>query len=90
MRCPTCPDSVLAMSEFRGHTLDYCPQCRGVWLRAGVLDRLIGAQAASAPPPVPQPSSCGGAHGQPGGHGYDKHGGYGKHGRKGWLHRLFD
>ena len=41
MKCPSCTDTALAMSERHGVEIDYCPQCRGVWLDRGELDKLI-------------------------------------------------
>lgn len=29
------------MSERKGVEIDYCPQCRGVWLDRGELDKII-------------------------------------------------
>jgi hypothetical protein len=29
------------MSERQGVEIDYCPQCRGVWLDRGELDKII-------------------------------------------------
>ena len=52
MKCPTCTDTALVMSERQGVEIDYCPQCRGVWLDRGELDKLIdraGPTAAAAP-----------------------------------------
>lgn len=50
------------MSERSGVEIDYCPQCRGVWLDRGELDKIIdradsfaGAAAASPPPAPPAP-----------------------------------
>ena len=58
--CPTCRVN-LTMSERQGIEIDYCPQCRGVWLDRGELDKVIerseGASAPqqqAAPPPPPQ------------------------------------
>jgi Zn-finger nucleic acid-binding protein len=58
MKCPV--DSVdLIMSERSGVEIDYCPQCRGVWLDRGELDKIIdrvdslGGAAAASPPPAP-------------------------------------
>ena len=59
--CPTCRVN-LTMSERQGIEIDYCPQCRGVWLDRGELDKIIErseavaapAPRASAPPPHPQ------------------------------------
>ncbi len=41
MKCPTCPDSTLVMSDRQGVEIDYCPACRGVWLDRGELDKLL-------------------------------------------------
>lgn len=67
MKCPTCTTAELKMSERRGVEIDYCPQCRGVWLDRGELDKLIERSTrefdrdddddrpwrGSAPPPPP-------------------------------------
>jgi Zn-finger nucleic acid-binding protein len=29
------------MSELAGDQIDYCPECRGVWLERRALDRII-------------------------------------------------
>jgi Zn-finger nucleic acid-binding protein len=50
MLCPTCNNVNLAMADRQGIEIDYCPQCRGIWLDRGELDRLIErAEQASAP-----------------------------------------
>lgn len=41
MKCPVCKEPDLLMSERQGIEIDYCPQCRGVWLDRGELDKLI-------------------------------------------------
>jgi uncharacterized protein len=41
MKCPVCNDTQLVMAERQGIEIDYCPQCRGVWLDRGELDKLI-------------------------------------------------
>lgn len=56
MPCPVCKVP-LVMSDRQGVEIDYCPQCRGVWLDRGELDKIIersGAQEAPAAP-APQP-----------------------------------
>ena len=40
MNCPTCNVS-LVISERLNVEIDYCPQCRGVWLDRGELDKII-------------------------------------------------
>jgi uncharacterized protein len=49
MKCPNCPDSPLVMSERQGVEIDYCQQCRGVWLDRGELDKLIERAAVPSP-----------------------------------------
>ena len=41
MKCPACPDTRLVMSDRQGVEIDYCPDCRGVWLDRGELDKII-------------------------------------------------
>ena len=41
MNCPVCTTVQLVMSERQGIEIDYCPQCRGVWLDRGELDKVI-------------------------------------------------
>jgi Zn-finger nucleic acid-binding protein len=41
MKCPVCPASELLLSVREGIEIDYCPQCRGIWLDRGELDQLI-------------------------------------------------
>jgi hypothetical protein len=42
------------MAERSGIEIDYCPQCRGVWLDRGELDKIIERNAqAAAPAPDP-------------------------------------
>jgi uncharacterized protein len=40
MKCPHC-DQTLHMSHRDGIEIDYCPECRGVWLDRGELDKII-------------------------------------------------
>ena len=57
MQCPVCRVP-LSMSDRQGIEIDYCPQCRGVWLDRGELDKIIdraGTAPASAPQYVEQP-----------------------------------
>lgn len=92
MPCPICK-LPLVMSDRQGVEIDYCPQCRGVWLDRGELDKIIErAGAEQAPPPPrraasPQPEYApqdfshhkGYAHGHP----YKKR-------KKSFLEELFD
>lgn len=55
MKCPVCPTVNLVMSDRQGVEIDYCPECRGVWLDRGELDKIIerstAREAVSTPPP---------------------------------------
>jgi Zn-finger nucleic acid-binding protein len=48
MQCPTCKTIELKMADRQGVEIDYCPQCRGVWLDRGELDKIIEKSAAAA------------------------------------------
>ena len=41
MNCPHCPNTTLVLSERQNVEIDYCPQCRGIWLDRGELDKLL-------------------------------------------------
>lgn len=87
MPCPVC-QVPLVMSERQGVEIDYCPQCRGVWLDRGELDKIIergGREAQPAPAPqagyASPPRDQGHGHQQPYGHRKRK---------KSFLEELFD
>lgn len=40
MKCPNCNVN-LVMTDRNGIEIDYCPDCRGVWLDRGELDKII-------------------------------------------------
>lgn len=41
MLCPVCRNVELRVSDRQGIEIDFCPQCRGVWLDRGELDKII-------------------------------------------------
>jgi len=49
MNCPTCKVE-LKIADRQGVEIDYCPQCRGVWLDRGELDKIIERSAQDAGP----------------------------------------
>lgn len=83
MNCPHCKDTSLQMTEPQNIEIDYCPQCRGVWLDRGELDKLIEKSSAQ-PQPVGQEYR--------GEHHYDNnsHNSYGHKRQKSWLGEIFD
>lgn len=40
MLCPVCKTPLL-LSERQGIEIDYCGQCRGIWLDRGELDKIL-------------------------------------------------
>ena len=44
MKCPV-DGTALLITERSGVEIDYCPQCRGVWLDRGELDKIIDRAA---------------------------------------------
>jgi Zn-finger nucleic acid-binding protein len=56
MKCPTC-NVELKMTDRQGVEIDYCPNCRGVWLDRGELDKIIdrAAEAEFARPVAQAP-----------------------------------
>ncbi|MGL4758180.1 MAG: zf-TFIIB domain-containing protein [Patescibacteria group bacterium] len=41
MLCPNCKNTTLLMTNRNNVEIDYCPDCRGVWLDRGELDKII-------------------------------------------------
>ena len=93
MRCPV-DETTLVMTERSGIEIDYCPQCRGVWLDRGELDKIIDRSAGMTQPPPQQQAAT--PPRQPQYDRYDddrrryddKH--YKKRKRESWLSELFD
>ena len=102
MKCPN-DGATLTMSERSGVEIDYCPECRGVWLDRGELDKILDrvvseTPAAPAAPAAPAPPPSG--YDQ---RGYEQQRGYQQDYRSGgyqqpyrkkrkehWLSELFD
>ena len=94
MKCPICTTSNLVMSERQGIEIDYCPDCRGVWLDRGELDKIIerAVPQEMSPPPqpphAPQPNFH--ANGQSPGYGHGYSHGQKPYRKKSFLEELFD
>lgn len=102
MKCPT-DSATLVMSERSGVEIDYCPECRGVWLDRGELDKIIeraesemakSAPASAAPFSVPVPQQPAPQYGQRSDwndrdRGYDNRDGYRKNKKESWIADLF-
>jgi hypothetical protein len=70
------------MADRQGVEIDYCPQCRGVWLDRGELDKIIERSTVAQQPVVHQQHVVHSGHHDP---HYYKH-----HKQKSLLHELFD
>jgi Zn-finger nucleic acid-binding protein len=102
MKCPVCITAELKMTDRQGVEIDYCPDCRGIWLDRGELDKIIEKSCTQAP----QPQHSGennpfqNKHHDEHNPFYDKHhdkhynehgvGPQGQHQKKSWLSDLFD
>ena len=98
MACPVCRVP-LAMSDRQGIEIDYCPQCRGVWLDRGELDKIVERSTADAAPAPAARNAAPAPAAQPRGYDDDRYrqsgGGYGHGGKshkrqKHWLSEIFD
>ncbi len=87
MLCPVCHVG-LSMTDRQGVEIDFCPQCRGVWLDRGELDKIIERSASvAAAPPSPQPQQ---PHYRPDRDYRDDGRYYQKKRKKSFLEELFD
>lgn len=44
MKCPNC-NTTLLISDKQGVEIDYCPNCRGIWLDRGELEKIMERSA---------------------------------------------
>lgn len=44
MKCPNC-NTTLMISDKQGVEIDYCPNCRGIWLDRGELEKIMERSA---------------------------------------------
>lgn len=64
MNCPVC-NVPLQMTERQGVEIDYCSQCRGVWLDRGELDKIIDRSSEAGPSDYGDRRERGGREGYP-------------------------
>ena len=93
MKCPHCKDKDLVMSERKGVEVDYCPDCRGIWLDKGELDKILdrSREEEEARAKAPENQTYQQPQGMNNGHG--GHYGYGQKPykkRKSFFEELFD
>lgn len=78
MKCPMCNVSMREVDR-RGVRIDVCPECRGVWLDGGELDKLLAAGESWESEYRSRPDKD---------HRDDRH--YPKKKKKGFLGEVFD
>lgn len=88
MLCPVCHVG-LAMTDRQGVEIDYCPQCRGVWLDRGELDKIIERSSGDTAPPA-RPAPFAQQSYRPDRDYRDDGRGYPKKRKKSFLEELFD
>lgn len=92
MRCSV-DTALLVVAERSGAEIDHCPQCRGVWLDRGELDKIIDRTTDTRAPEYPAPPSHDFHHGRGdsdasrGNSSFDRGG---KRRREGFVGELFD
>ncbi len=104
MKCPVCQVE-LKIADRAGIEIDYCPNCRGVWLDRGELDKIIERalqEPLSGSPPPPPRSAPPPQRTAPPRYDddrydypehdprYDPHRGYKRRKKRNWLEDLFD
>lgn len=102
MKCPN-DAATLVMSERSGVEIDYCPECRGVWLDRGELDKILDRAEtefrAAAPASAPQAYPAQTPRYDDRSRGFDPNlgpardydnRGYGRKKKESWLSELFD
>lgn len=81
MKCPRC-ETALSISDRQGIEIDFCTQCRGVWLDRGELDKIVERASRYVDDEDDRP----GQYSRP--PQYDRDRQY--HKRKSFWHELFD
>ena len=89
MNCPVC-NIALVMSERQGVEIDYCPQCRGVWLDRGELDKIVERSTSEMPQRSSRESDYDRRDSHHGKHHGDDHGDGHYKKKRSFLSELFD
>jgi len=94
MKCPICNAIDLIIAERQGVEIDYCPQCRGIWLDRGEIDKIIErSYATTATRSQPEQNNFYAGHRSSNdtrhheGHGSAHNG---QNHKKSWVSELFD
>lgn len=81
MKCPYC-NIPLSKSVKQGVEIDYCPQCRGIWLDRGELNKIIELVASDVQNEFHSPHNTFNSN--------QKTGSSQLHNKKHWLNEMFD
>ena len=88
MDCPVCKTERLSMMERQGIEIEFCPNCRGVWLDRGELDKIVERSAGELAVATQVAAPAAAVARQP--HEPRAEYGHGGHRRKSFLQELFD
>lgn len=80
MNCPIC-NVTLIIADKQGIEIDYCPQCRGIWLDRNELDKIIERSSARGESRFYEPQYS---------NENDHYKNHKHHRPKNWLSELFD
>lgn len=58
MNCPLCATVALEARFSHGIEVDVCPNCKGIWLDRGELERLLDSAEPARSPAPPPPSGA--------------------------------
>lgn len=87
MKCPN-DNATLLITDRNGIEIDYCPECRGVWLDRGELDKLIERAGSGVSRPTYRDEHQGGH--QDRRENYHDHKSHKKHEKENFLSDFFD
>ncbi len=94
MKCPVCTAIELKMTDRQGVEIDYCPECRGVWLDRGELDKIIERSETNTTSSSSQPQYQQSVHNQQPyrkqDHDSHEYGHSGQYKKKSWISEIFD
>ena len=90
MKCPHCNIN-LAMSNKQGVEIDYCPECRGIWLDRGELEKIIERSTQDYGPSHRSQAYNNDHHYEKSyNHGHNDHHGDKRYRKKSFLEDIFD
>ena len=88
MKCPN-DSATLVMSERSGVEIDYCPECRGIWLDRGELDKILDRAEREQSDSFQRSATTGSSTSTQGERHHDSRDSYRSKKKEHWLGELF-